>query len=205
MSNQDHWQAVYSKKQVTDVSWFRPHLDQSLALIKACGLSPNAHIVDVGGGGSTLVDDLLDQDFVNLTVIDLAAAAFERSRKRLGERADGIRWIVGDATTPLLETKSIDLWHDRAVFHFLTDETQRDAYQNEVLRCVRPAGHVLIGAFATDGPERCSGLTVCRYSPAEIADIFTPEFELVETAREIHKTPSGGEQAFSYALMRRIE
>lgn len=205
MDNQEHWQAVYSKKQVTDVSWFRPHLDQSLALIKTCGLRPDAHIVDVGGGGATLVDDLLDLNFVNITVIDLASAAFEQSRKRLGERADHVRWIVGDATTPVLETQSIDLWHDRAVFHFLTDETQRDAYQAEVLRCVRPGGHVLIGTFATDGPERCSGLTVSRYSPVELADLFAPEFELVEQAREIHKTPNGGEQAFSYALLRRIE
>ena len=201
MTNQDHWQSVYTKKKLKEVSWYRPHLEQSLALIKTCGLTKQAHIVDIGGGGATLVDDLLDHGYKHLTVVDLAQAAFDQSKERLAERADDVRWLVGDATTPLLDTQSIDLWHDRAVFHFLTADAQREAYVAEILRCVRPGGHVLIGAFATDGPERCSGLEVTRYSPAEIADALGPQFELISQAREVHITPGGSEQAFSYALL----
>lgn len=206
MSNQNHWQSVYSSKESTAVSWYRKHLEQSLELIERCKLADSAAIVDVGGGASTLVDDLLERGFTDVTVIDLAAAAFEQVRKRLGPSADKVHWLVGDVTTPLLAADSIDLWHDRAVFHFMTEPEQRAAYLEQVRRVVRVGGYVLLGTFALDGPERCSGLEVARYSPDGLfaqLDSLAAGFEKVAEAREVHETPWGSEQAFSYVLVRR--
>jgi SAM-dependent methyltransferase len=203
MSDQDHWEAVYRSKPATDVSWFQPRLEQSLRLIDACALPPSAHVVDVGGGASTLVDDLLARGFTELTVIDLAAAALEQSQARLGARAHAVRWIAGDVTTPLLAPASVDLWHDRAVFHFLVDPAQRTAYVEQLLRALRPGGHALIATFAPDGPERCSGLPVARYAAQDIATALGPSFALIDSAHEHHGTPSGATQSFTYALCRR--
>lgn len=203
MANEEHWEQVYRQKSATDVSWYRDHLDRSLALIRSCALSPTASILDVGGGASTLVDDLLHEGHTRLTVIDLAPSALEQARLRLGDRANVVTWIAGDATAPLVDADSVTLWHDRAVFHFLTEEADRNAYVAQVRRCVRSGGYVLIGTFAPDGPERCSGLPVARYTPAELVGIFAAEFEGVIEDREVHQTPWKSEQAFSYALCRR--
>jgi ubiquinone/menaquinone biosynthesis C-methylase UbiE len=174
-------------------------------LIAAAKLHPAATIVDVGGGASTLVDDLLAQGFTNITIIDLATSAFAQSQERLGERAKLVRWLEGDATTELLPADSVDLWHDRAVFHFLTEEPRRVAYLEQVARCVRPGGFVVISTFAPDGPERCSGLPVARYSPDELAAALGPGFEPLAEARERHTSPAGVQQSFSYVLCRRRE
>jgi len=198
-----HWQAVYTDKSAAEVSWYRPHLDRSLALIDALALARDACVVDAGGGASTLVDDLLSRGFTAPTVIDLAPAALAVSQARLGERAAQVRWVVGDVTTALVPASSVDLWHDRAVFHFLTDEARRAAYVARVTEAVRPGGHVLIATFALDGPERCSGLTVQRYDADGIARTLGPAFEKAAEAREVHETPKGGRQAFTYCVCRR--
>jgi SAM-dependent methyltransferase len=203
MSNEAHWEKVYSEKSAVDVSWYQPHLRQSLQLITACQLPASARIVDVGGGASTLVDDLLALGFTDLTVIDLAATAFRQSQERLRERARHVTWLQGDATTELLDADSVDLWHDRAVFHFLTDEPRRAAYLEQVSRCVRPGQFVILGTFAPNGPERCSGLPVARYSPDELASALGPTFEKLAEASEEHTSPRGAVQPFSYVLCRR--
>jgi len=203
MSRRDHWEAVYASKAPNTVSWYRAHLDRSIAWIDHLHLPSDARIVDIGGGASTLVDDLVARGFTAVTVLDLAASALEHARARLGDSAARITWIVGDATEPHLERASVDLWHDRAVLHFLTEPAARASYVAQLHRCLRPGGHVILGTFDVDGPERCSGLPVTRYAPAKLAALLGPEFELVQAAQEVHHTPAGGAQAFAYALCRR--
>ncbi|MBK6920718.1 MAG: class I SAM-dependent methyltransferase [Deltaproteobacteria bacterium] len=203
MSTREHWDQVYRSKSQDSVSWYRPHLEQSLAWIDRCGLDLGAHVVDVGGGASTLVDDLLARGFERVSVADISAEALARTRARLGHAADSVRWVVGDATTPLFDEDSIDLWHDRAVFHFLTESAHRDAYIEALHRSVRPGGHAIIATFGPNGPARCSGLPVTRYASSDIATALGAGFELVEQADEEHTTPSGVVQAFAYALFQR--
>ena len=203
MTDKSHWEGVYRQKSANEVSWFQPHLKQSLLLISEAELPTTAAIVDVGGGAATLVDDLLAQGFTDITVIDLATSALVQSQERLGDRAKSVRWLAGDATTELLATESVDLWHDRAVFHFLTNDAHRIAYVEQVRRCVRPGKFVVLSTFAPDGPERCSGLHVARYSPDELADTLGPAFVKLAEAREHHTSPSGAVQSFSYVLCRR--
>jgi SAM-dependent methyltransferase len=204
MSRQEHWEAVYAAKEPSQVSWFRPHLDRSVAWIEGLGLDSGAHIVDVGAGASTLVDDLLARGFVRISALDLSAQALARSQARLGEEAaDRVRWIVGDATEALLEADSVDLWHDRAVFHFLTEEAQRAAYVAQLARALRVGGVVILATFAPDGPERCSGLPVARHSVASLREALGPAFVLLDEAREVHETPWGSPQVFTYAMFRR--
>ncbi len=200
---QQHWQAVYAQKSSETVSWYRAHLEQSLAMLAIAKLPKQASIVDVGGGASTLVDDLLNQGYVNLTVIDIAAQALAASQLRLGDLAQHVNWVIGDVTTPLLEPQSVDFWHDRAVFHFLGGEQDRIAYRAQVERCVRPGGYVMVATFGLDGPERCSGLPVTRYDADGIAAALGERFERIAEAKELHETPSGASQSFVYCLCRR--
>lgn len=200
MDLQAHWQGVYTTKAPDAVSWYRPHLERSLGFVQALAPDPDARIVDVGGGASTLVDDLLAAGYRDLAVIDLAEAALATARARLGPRGDRVRWIAGDATTPLLAPGSVALWHDRAVFHFLTTEAERRAYVTQVRRAVRPGGHVVLATFAEDGPERCSGLPVCRYAPDALHAVFGEGFTKIGEDREVHTTPGGSVQAFAYCL-----
>jgi len=199
----EHWRAVYARKAADQVSWYRPHLDRSLEFIRQSGLAPDARIVDVGGGASTLVDDLLDRGYRNLAVIDLADTALQVARDRLGSRAALVDWIVGDVTTPLLADASVDFWHDRAVFHFLTEEAARRAYLAQVVRCVKPGGRVLVATFAPDGPSQCSGLPVARYDAGGIHAVFGDRFEKLGDAAEQHETPWGATQSFVYCFCRR--
>lgn len=203
MSKDEHWDSVYKSKAPGGVSWYRPHLEHSLTLIAQCALPLAARIVDVGGGASTLVDDLLEHGFTNLAVADLSHRALEHSQARLAEKAGAVDWVTGDVTTPLFEDASVDLWHDRAVFHFLTAASDRDAYVSRVSRAVRSGGYALVATFNLNGPERCSGLPVARYSSAQIADALGADFALVAKASEEHVTPAGASQSFSYALCRR--
>lgn len=158
MQSRDHWEKVYSTKATDAVSWFQPHADFSVGLIKATGVDRDAAIIDVGGGASTLVDDLLANGYTDLTVLDLSAAALAAARNRLGARASAVRWIEADTTKANLPPNRYDIWHDRAVFHFLTSAEDRAAYVQAVFDSVKPGGHVIVATFAEDGPNQCSGL-----------------------------------------------
>ena len=203
MDKQQHWQSVYATRDATHTSWFRPHLDESLRLLDALDLPKDAPIIDVGGGRATLVDDLLARGFRDVSVLDLSAAALEEARERLGARGDAVRWLAADATTAALPPAHYGLWHDRAVFHFLIDADDRARYVANTARSVRPHGHVIVGCFAPDGPERCSGLPVHRYDAPALAEAFAPAFTIVRHSHELHATPTGTVQPFTYVVLQR--
>jgi SAM-dependent methyltransferase len=202
MQSKEHWERVYSTKPADAVSWYQPHADQSLALIRGTGTPRSGAIIDIGGGASTLVDDLVAGGYSNVTVLDLSAAALQTAQRRLAERADLVTWLEADVTTFDLPARHYDVWHDRAVFHFLTAEAERRAYVANVLRSVKPAGHVIVATFAEDGPTQCSGLPVVRYSPQTLHAQFGDSFALVKQERESHHTPSGTVQKFIYCYCR---
>ena len=204
MDSKTHWETVYSSKSTDEVSWFQPHADLSLNLIKATGVGRGAAIIDVGGGASTLVDDLVAEGYADLTVLDLSAAALKAARKRLGAEADRVCWLEADITKAALPASRYDIWHDRAVFHFLTAPADRDAYVRTVLRAVKPGGHVIVATFAEDGPLQCSGLPVMRYRADELHDQFGEAFTLIQHQKEEHHTPFGTVQQFVYCYCRRI-
>jgi ubiquinone/menaquinone biosynthesis C-methylase UbiE len=203
MSRVGHWDRVYTTKQPEGMSWFQPHLDLSLQLLERAGLSSSTRVIDVGAGASTLVDDLLARTVQAVTALDISAAALQVTRDRLRERAERVRWIVGDVTELDLPPSSIDIWHDRATLHFLTDPKDARTYVEVASRLVTPGGHAVIGGFASDGPEQCSLLPVARRDPEQIAELFAKEFVLVEARRESHTTPGGSVQRFAYALLRK--
>jgi len=200
-----HWDHVYRRSAAEHVSWFQPRPELSLALIEASGVRPPAPIVDVGGGASTLVDHLLERGYT-LTVLDISAAALTAAAARLGPtRAEQVTWIDADITRPeLADTLGrFELWHDRAVFHFLTDAGDRRSYVATMSAALAPGGHAILATFAVGGPERCSGLPVVRYDAASLLAALGSGFDLVETREELHHTPSGAAQAFMYFLLRR--
>lgn len=199
MQNQkEHWEKVYQTKQPDAVSWFQEHATRSLEIIHSIGASSDSNIIDVGGGASTLVDDLLHDGFKHVSVLDLSSGALEVARKRLGACGDSVSWIAGDIREVNLPEGTYDIWHDRAVFHFLTDPADRAAYVKQVMKSVKPGGHVIVATFAPDGPEQCSGLPVARYAPDQLHGEFGPSFQLLEHASEEHKTPWGSVQHFVY-------
>ncbi|WP_020162958.1 class I SAM-dependent methyltransferase [Methyloversatilis discipulorum] len=198
-----HWEAVYAQRTPDSVSWFQPHAEHSLELIARAGLTRDAAIIDVGGGASTLADDLLTRGYHDLTVLDLSAAALAAAQVRLGDDARRVSWVEADITAVDLPRQRYDLWHDRAVFHFLTDAAQRHAYVERVLQSVKPGGHVIVATFAEDGPDRCSGLPVMRYGADTLHAEFGAPFELLEHSRETHHTPGGAVQQFVYCYCRR--
>lgn len=200
---QAHWENVYRSRPADAVSWFRPHLDLSLALLQQAGLEPGSRLIDIGGGASTLVDDLLARGLQDITVLDLSPAALAVARERLGPRAAAVRWLAADVLDAPLPAAGYDLWHDRAVLHFLTDAAAAARYAGQAARAIRRGGHAVIGGFAPDGPERCSGLAVARRSPGDIAALMGPDFELRDQVLETHTTPGGNEQRFAWALLRR--
>jgi SAM-dependent methyltransferase len=199
---QSHWQNVYQTKGEREVSWFQETPTISLDLIRATGLEANASIVDIGGGTSRLVDSLIAEGFHSVSVLDVSEKALATSRDRLGPRAKQVTWIVADVTT-WRPNKSYDLWHDRAAFHFLTDLGDRTAYAECVRNAVGPGGHVIIGTFAPDGPERCSGLPVLRHDAASIGEVLGPSFKLIESRRHNHQTPGGTLQRFQFSRFQR--
>ena len=203
MSNASHWDDVYRRKADQQTSWFSPHLSTSLSLIKRAGVTSNAPAIDVGGGSSTLVDDLLDLGFDDVTVLDLAEPALERSKARLGARAQDVHWVVGDIINVQLEPAHYGLWHDRAVFHFLTDPEARQRYVEQAWSALRPGGHIIVATFGHGGPEQCSGLDVVRYDDEELHQAFGARFEKVGAKQERHRTPWGAEQEFTYCYCRR--
>lgn len=204
MQAKDHWEKVYSTKATDAVSWFQEHADFSLDLIRATGVGCDAAIIDVGGGASTLADDLLANGFTNLSVLDLSAIALTAARNRLGSRASGVRWIEADILRANLPANQFDVWHDRAVFHFLTASEDRAAYVRAVFHSVKPGGHVIVATFAEDGPGQCSGLPVMRYRADELHAEFGESFSLSGHRKEAHHTPFGTVQQFVYCYCRRV-
>ena len=203
MHPKEHWEHLYSTKPSNGVSWYQEHAEQSLRLIHETGLSLSASIIDVGGGASTLVDDLLREGYSSLTVLDLSAAALSAAKARLRERAQAVTWIEANILDATLPVQAYDIWHDRAVFHFLTGESERREYVAAVLRSVRPEGHVIVATFAEDGPLLCSGLPVMRYSPFALHMEFGSPFTLLKYEREEHHTPFGTVQQYVYCHCQR--
>jgi len=201
-NRQAHWQQVYSEKGENQVSWFQERPAISLELMKAVGAAPDSAIIDVGGGASRLVDALVENGCRDLTVLDLSESAVSIAKKRLGRQAATVKWIVADVTQWEPPT-TYDLWHDRAAFHFLTEESDRIAYIERLTKALRPGGHAIIGTFALDGPERCSGLPVVRYDGAQLSVSLASAFALHDTRRRDHKTPWGAIQHFQFSVFRR--
>lgn len=202
---QNHWDAVYRDKTPTQTSWFRGHLDASLRLIDALHLPTRTPIIDVGGGRATLVDDLLARGFSDLTVIDIAESALCDARARLAGEAARVSWMVADIADAQLPAGNYGLWHDRAVFHFFIDADARRRYVEQAARALRQGGYAIVATFAADGPERCSGLPVQRYDAAALADEFAHAFVRVDDARDVHTTPWGSSQPFTYVVLRRTD
>lgn len=201
-AGQSHWDAVYEKKAASEVSWYEPHPEKSLELIRATGVHASDPIIDVGGGASLLVDELLAAGYRDLTVLDLSAAVLEKLRNRLGSAAAAVTLLHQDVTA-FRPGKQYALWHDRAVFHFLIHREDRERYVEAVRDGVRPGGHVLMATFGPSGPERCSGLPTMRYDAATLAAELGAEFELVTSSLVIHRTPSNANQQFLYCRLTR--
>jgi 2-polyprenyl-3-methyl-5-hydroxy-6-metoxy-1,4-benzoquinol methylase len=201
---QAHWENVYQNKGERDVSWFqaRPHI--SVDLVRATGVDVSASIIDIGGGASRLVDALIDEGFEKVTVLDLSEKALATSKARLGARGAKVQWVVADVTT-WEPSQNYDVWHDRAALHFLTDLKDRAAYVERVIRAVRPGGQVIIGTFAPEGPERCSGLPVIRHDAGSLEELLGPAFVLAESRRHNHQTPGGATQKFQFSRFRRLK
>ncbi len=199
MNTKEHWESIYRTKTDDSLSWTQPEPVLSLKLIvQACA---SGRVLDVGGGCSVLTEQLIDCGY-SITVLDISQAALDRARVHLGNRAHLVRWLAADITSPV-SLDSCDVWHDRAVFHFLTDPAHRAAYKASLLHALPVDGHVVIGTFALDGPQKCSGLPVQRYSPSSLAAELGPQFTLLASEHEIHLTPWGAPQSFQFSLFRR--
>ncbi|WP_426040420.1 class I SAM-dependent methyltransferase [Brevundimonas sp. TWP2-3-4b1] len=202
MTTKAHWENVYQTRAVDEVSWYRPHLETSLRLIEDAAPDRDSAVIDVGGGEATLVDDLVSRGYIDVTVLDISQAAIGVAKDRLGLAAAPVHWITGDITSVELEAARYDLWHDRAVFHFLTGADDRAAYVRQVARAVRLGGHVIVATFGLDGPEKCSGLDVVRYDAENLHGEFGPKFRLLDSVTELHETPWGTPQQFMYCFCR---
>jgi ubiquinone/menaquinone biosynthesis C-methylase UbiE len=202
MDRTEHWEALYTTRDATSVGWFEPVPTVSLRRIREAVEAGARSLVDIGGGSSRLIDHVLDLGLDRMAVVDIAEHGLEIARERLGERVARVEWIVGDVTE-LEDVGRFDIWHDRAVFHFLTDERDRDRYVALAERTVSPGGFAVMATFAADGPEQCSGLPVCRYDPVELARECGPNFELLDSERYVHTTPRGVHQSFAYSTFRR--
>jgi len=202
MDAQTHWEKIYTEKAADAVSWYRPHLETSLALIDEVASGRSAFIIDVGGGESTLVDDLIARGYQNITVLDISQTAIDANRKRLGKASEPVHWLVGDITKADMAPFAYDVWHDRAVFHFLTSASDRVAYVRQVARAVRPGGSVIVSTFGPEGPVKCSGLEVVRYDVESLHREFGVHFRLLGSSKELHRTPFGTIQQFLYCYCR---
>ena len=202
MNVDTHWDKIYREKAPNAVSWYRPHLETSLALIEKAASGRQASIIDVGGGESTLVDDLLANGYQNIAVLDVSQTAIDVTKTRLGPVAEHVQWYTGDITNFVLPPDAYDVWHDRAVFHFLTAIGQRQAYVRQVASAVKLGGHVLVSTFGPEGPKKCSGLEIVRYDAESLHDEFGVRFRLLQSFMELHNTPFGTKQQFLYCLCR---
>lgn len=203
MERREHWENVYRTKTPDTVSWYRPHLETSLAFIERAAKNKHAAILDIGGGASTLGDDLVAAGYEDVTVLDVSETALDLARERMGEAAKRVHWIAADFLKPELERQRYDICHDRAVFHFLNDAAERERYFEQVDRILRPGGALILATFAIDGPERCSGLSVSRYDVGAMTRVAGGGFVVVDSQRESHRTPWGSGQEMMYFLLRR--
>ena len=201
--NQEHWEGVYARLRPSETSWYQNEARISRTLVERARLAPDDPIIDVGGGGSPFAGDLLDAGYRNVTVLDISSSAIAAGVERLGDRASRVSWLEADLFGAELPASRYALWHDRAFFHFLTEAEQRVRYRAALDYALRLDGYVILAAFAADGPQRCSGLEVVRYSPDELAAELGAKFRLVASDREEHRTPRGGVQPFTYGLFRR--
>lgn len=202
MDRKTHWEEVYRTTAADDLGWYQAHPTMSLNLIESTGVQKTRSLIDVGGGDSTLVDHLLDQGFEHLTVLDISSTALERAKARLGDHAYRVTWIEGDVTD-FRSSKKYDVWHDRAVFHFLTDAEDRTRYLESMNRVVSAQGHVIIATFGYEAPPICSGLPIACYSPQFLAAAVGKGYELVESIEQLHRTPGGKQQPFIYCRFTR--
>ncbi len=203
MTPKQHWEQVYSTRLAEKLGWYRPHLETSFAWIEELELDRSAPIIDVGGGASTLVDDLVDADYESLTVLDISEQALEVARKRLGRQSELVMWLAVDATEYALPGERFDVWHDRAALHFLVDEADRNRYRENLCNALRPGGYAIIGVFSPEAPPKCSGLPVQRYDHDALAAFLGDAFTLDRHTTEMHVTPGGVEQLYQYTRFRK--
>jgi 2-polyprenyl-3-methyl-5-hydroxy-6-metoxy-1,4-benzoquinol methylase len=198
MDTQAYWEQLYESKSPKETSWYQPHLQTSLDWISPAAKDKSASIIDVGGGESTLVDDLLGAGYRSLTILDVARSAIKKSQGRMGSAAQSVSWLVGDVTTVALPSRAFDVWHDRAVFHFLTKAAHRAAYVGQLVSALKPGGQVIMATFGPQGPHKCSGLDTLRYDRESLQDELGPNFRLVRSLIVQHHTPFGTSQQFLY-------
>src|SRR5713226_8596339 len=202
MNVETHWEKIYRENAPDAVSWYRAHLETSLVLIEKAATERSASIIDIGGGESTLVDDLLVRGYQNISVLDISQTAVDANKRRLGSASAHIRWLVADITKAKLESCAYDVWHDRAVFHFLTAPEERVAYVRQAANAVKPGGHVIVSTFGPQGPTKCSGLDVVRYDAESLHQEFGVRFRLLGSSKELHRTPFDTIQQFLYCFCR---
>ena len=202
MDRKSHWEHLYETNAADAVGWFQPDPSASLRLLDAAGMTTTSAVIDVGGGDSRLVDRLIDRGLRRIFVLDISRAALVRAQARLGALRDRVVWIEANVTDDW-NVPAVDIWHDRAVFHFLTDAADRRRYVERLRRAVKPGGSVVMATFALDGPENCSGLPVVRYSAATLSAELGAEFVCEESFGDLHRTPSGVIQPFCYARFSR--
>lgn len=203
METQKHWENVYQSKAADNVSWYQERPELSLNLIAAAQIAKDAALIDVGAGASTLVDHLLAEGYSQISLLDISETALAVAKKRLGEKAAQVQWLVGDITTIELPKAKYALWHDRAVFHFLTEEEQRRRYHEQLLASLAPQAHLIMATFAIDGPQQCSGLNVMQYDAESLQKFLGASFRLISSQREKHITPWASEQDFIYCHFQR--
>ncbi|HTF64246.1 MAG TPA: class I SAM-dependent methyltransferase [Edaphobacter sp.] len=204
MHAKTHWESLYARRAPEETSWYRPHLDVSLSLIDRVAPGHSAAIIDVGGGTSTLADDLIRRGYANVTVLDLSETALRTAKERLGPGSAQIQWLAADVCEVDLPLDHYDLWHDRAVFHFLMLPEQRASYVERAAASVKRNGHLIVSTFGPEGPTRCSGLDTAYYDAAALQGEVGSQFRLADSQIEWHTTPSGGKQQFLYCLFERI-
>lgn len=202
MNREEHWQGIYTKKAQEEFSWFQPVPRASLDLIKNLDLPQNASIIDIGGGDSFLVDHLLQLGYTDITVLDISSKAIERAKARLGANQNNVHWIVSDVVNFLPE-RTYQLWHDRAVFHFLTDPSEQKTYRSMAEQGIANKGHLVMGTFSTKGPKKCSGIEVAQYDESSLTDCFSQGFEKIRCFEDTHLTPSQSEQVFQFCYLKR--
>lgn len=203
MNTKRHWEKIYSTKPPQNLGWYQPHLRMSLSWIQDLALPKDAQVIDIGGGASTLVDDLTGRGYRSITVLDLSEKALLTAQDRLGNSAGSITWLEGDVTTIELPSRHYDLWHDRAVFHFLVSPEEQAQYREKLLHSLRPGGYVIMATFSKEAPPTCSGLPVKRYSHDLLAKTLGDDFTLIKHDKNLHVTPGGLEQMYLYCLFRK--